>query len=51
MMEEEDGYDEPWTDGHKPHGCGFFVEEHRLKYRRQTDGTSRSYWECPPYAS
>lgn len=37
----------PWTDGGRPHRCGFYVEEHRLKYRRQPDGSATSYWECP----
>lgn len=49
--DEPDVDSRPWTDGARPHHCGFFVEEHKLKYRRQADGSSRSYWECPPYAS
>jgi hypothetical protein len=49
MMEfDSDDHDEPWTDGHRAHpACGRFVEEHRLVYKKQPDGTSRSYWECP----
>lgn len=50
MDADDDGYDEPWTDGHKPHRCGFFVEEHDLKYRKNPNGTATSYWRCPPHA-
>jgi len=49
---EDDGYDEPWTDGHKPHTCGYYVEEHRLitifdRYTEESD----QRWMCPVHAS
>lgn len=49
MNEPDSIYDDPWTDGHRPHpACGAYVEEHQLAYRRnEADGTARSYWACP----
>lgn len=51
MEPDDDGHDEPWTDGHKPHRCGYYVEEHELRYKKQPDGTAIKRWECPVYAS
>jgi REP element-mobilizing transposase RayT len=49
MIEEDDNprHEGPWTDGYFAHTCGYFVEEHRLAYKKQPDGTATSYWECP----
>ena len=53
MIEPDDNpRDEgPWTDGARPHRCGYYVDDHILKYRRQADGSSRSYWACPSVTS
>lgn len=36
--EPDDPMDDPWTDGHRPHTCGAYVEEHALVEGR---------WVCP----
>jgi hypothetical protein len=45
---DDDGYDEPWTDGHKPHTCGHYVDEHVLVEHTNTSGVVvKREWGCP----
>lgn len=47
MIEPDgDGYDEPWTDGHKPHpACGHYVEEHTIRLTPHL--LPPRQWVCP----
>lgn len=47
-MMDDDGHDEPWTDGHRPHRCGYYIEEHDLVYTKTSDGRRIRQWQCPP---
>lgn len=42
---------DPWTDGARPHHCGFYVEEHELVYVPTAEGGQVRKWQCPPISS